>query len=104
MYFRVARAVLGTCMRCVAGVSILASWIVIAAQMSAHATMPQGRAGQYEPLQPAPQEMIAPDIPGVIRGGTKVTLIRRPKPLFIVGRGAVYKTQTIAEGIKSRAK
>jgi hypothetical protein len=33
------------------------------AQMSAHATMPQGRAGQNEPPQPAPKEMIAPDIP-----------------------------------------
>jgi len=48
--------------------------IVIAAQMRAQAAMPQAR--QNEPPQPAPKEMTAPDIPGVIRGGTKVTLIR----------------------------
>jgi sugar lactone lactonase YvrE len=29
---------------------------------------------------------------------------RDKKTLFIVGRGAVYKTQMIAEGIRSRAK
>src|SRR4030095_16322509 len=52
-------AVLGMCMCCVAGVSIVAQ-----------------RGGQDQPPQPAPKEMSAPDIPGVIRGGTKVTLIR----------------------------
>jgi hypothetical protein len=102
------------------------------------------RGGQDQPPQPAPKEMSAPDIPGVIRGGTKVTLIRDgfngtegvismpdgsmlfteqdvdkiikidnsadreagrdKKTLFIVGRGAVYKTHMIAEGLKSRAK
>ena len=31
-------------------------------------------------------------------------LVHLMKTLFIVGRGAVYKTQMIAEGIKSRAK
>ena len=50
--------------------------IAIAAQMSVQAAMPQGRAGQNGPPQPAPKEMTAPDIPGVIRGGTKVTLLR----------------------------
>jgi hypothetical protein len=66
------------------------------------------RGGQDQPPQPAPKEMSAADIPGVIRGGTKVTLIRDgfngKKTLFIVGRGAVYKTEMIAEGIRSRAK
>jgi hypothetical protein len=37
---------------------------------------PQGRAGQNQPPEPAPKEMVAPDIPGVIRGGTKVVLLR----------------------------
>jgi len=73
MYCRNRASVLGMCIRCVAGVSILASSILIAALQAA---MPQGRGGQNEPPQPAPKEMIAPDIPGVIRGGTKVTLIR----------------------------
>jgi gluconolactonase len=50
--------------------------ILIAAQMRVQAAMPQARGGQNEPPQPAPKEMTAPDITGVIRGGTKVTLIR----------------------------
>ena len=37
---------------------------------------PQGRGGENQPPEPAPKEMVAPDIPGVIKGGTKVVLLR----------------------------
>jgi glucose/arabinose dehydrogenase len=50
--------------------------VLIAAQIGVRAAMPQTRGGQNQPPQPAPREMTAPDIPGVIKGGTKVTLIR----------------------------
>jgi gluconolactonase len=50
--------------------------LLIAAQIGVRAAMLQARGGQNQPPPPAPQEMIAPDIPGVIKGGSKVTLIR----------------------------
>jgi gluconolactonase len=50
--------------------------VLLAVQIGVRAAMPQTRGGQNQPPQPAPQEMTAPDIPGVIKGGTKVTLIR----------------------------
>jgi sugar lactone lactonase YvrE len=49
---------------------------VMAAQTGARAASPQTPGAQNQPPQPAPQEAIATDIPGVITGGTKVTLVR----------------------------
>jgi len=67
-------------MRLNAIVTVSAACVVvcvsIATQIGVRAAMPQGRAGQNGPPPPAPKEMVAADIPGVIKGGTKVTLIR----------------------------
>jgi gluconolactonase len=49
---------------------------VLTAQLDVRAASPQTRGAQNQPPQPAPQETIAADIPGVIKGGTKVTLVR----------------------------
>ena len=88
------------------------------------------------PAAPALKETVAPEIPGVISGGTKIVLLRdgfmgtegvismpdgsmfgappqsvgfagpNKRTLYIVGGGALYKTQTemVSQGIQTRAK
>ena len=49
-----------------------------------------------QPIVKSPPDTAAPDIPGVVAGGTRVQLI--------VGRGAVWKIAMIAQGYLGRAK
>jgi gluconolactonase len=49
---------------------------VMAGHMAARAATPQTPTAQNQPPQPPLQEAIAADIPGVIKGGTKITLVR----------------------------
>lgn len=55
------------------------------------------------PVTKSPPDTFAPEIPGVVAGGTRVRLIR---DLFqsTVGRGAVYKIAMLAQGVLERAK
>ena len=59
---------------------LMVAWCVFASavilgQARGQNPAPQG-GGNQQPPEPAPRELLAPDIPGVITGGTKVVLIR----------------------------
>lgn len=56
--------------------TVVVAWCLAASALLVAQAGGQNQGGQNAPAPPPPKELTAPDIPGVIKGGTKIELIR----------------------------